>query len=82
MTTQHTKANDRDFVKVNALGESFWIEVLHFDGHDVIGRVDNELLCTDLHGYKLDDVIRCRPTVRRARGQAVTVLEPLRKEGH
>lgn len=49
--------NTKDFVKVHVPGEAFWVYRVSEDVDTLIGRVDNELVCTDLHGYGFNDVI-------------------------
>lgn len=35
--------------------ENPWAEVVHITSSGFVGRLDNELICTDLHGYAYDD---------------------------
>lgn len=45
------------FVKVHMWGERPWVYRLKEEGNVLIGRVDNALLNTSTHGYKLNDVV-------------------------
>lgn len=52
-------AGEKTFFKVCAMGERFWCEVEHvLMGGAFIGRVDNELTCTDRHNLKHNELIK------------------------
>jgi len=46
----------------SAQAESFWVQVTRklADSGEWVGRVNNHLLCTDLHGLKVNDRLRFR----------------------
>ncbi len=46
-----------DYVKVAAEGERFWVEVLSREGDAFTGRVNNDLVRTNLHGLADTDVV-------------------------
>jgi len=52
-----SKVKSGDSVKVAICGERFWVEVTNRDGDNLIGYVDNDLLCTDLHGLAYKDIV-------------------------
>ena len=49
--------NKGTIVKVFLKGESPWAYVLDIVNGNVIGRIDNDLIFTDIHGYKRGDVL-------------------------
>lgn len=51
-----TQASD-NYVKVHMYGERPWVYRMKQEGNKLIGRVDNHLCCSALHGYKLNDVV-------------------------
>lgn len=55
--TQIKKLTVGDFVQINAAGERFWCKVLFVRDTDIVGQIDNELISTDKHGLKADDII-------------------------
>ena len=58
MTNQATANQNSDgYVKVHMYGERPWVYQLKQEGNKLIGRVDNKLLCTHLHGYAFNDVV-------------------------
>lgn len=46
-----------DFVKVCANPERFWIQITEVSGVLLKGRVDNDLISTDKHGYEYEDEV-------------------------
>ena len=46
-----------DFVKVHMYGERPWVYKLKEEGDQLVGRIDNVLANTTMHGYKLNDVV-------------------------
>lgn len=50
-----------DFVKicVNEV-ERFWLHVTERTGDDITGRVDNDLIYTDKHGIKYNDILKVK----------------------
>ena len=52
-------------IKLNLGGESPWGEVITDleDGGKRV-RIDNHLICTDVHGYKFNDVIDVYPHIK------------------
>jgi hypothetical protein len=47
-----------DNIKVGTGGERFWVMVTEIvNRHTIVGTVDNDLICTDVHGFKLGDKI-------------------------
>ena len=46
-----------DNVKVCIGGERFWNVVTEVNENEVKAIINNDLVCTDKHGYSLDDVI-------------------------
>lgn len=51
--------NVLDSVKVSLPGETPWVTCLRFEpkGMLLLGRIDNHLMATDLHGLKFGDVV-------------------------
>ena len=47
-------------VKVAIGGERFWAKIVSIDNGEIKATVDNDLLCTDEHGFKLGDTISFR----------------------
>lgn len=53
-----TAAEIGQSVKVGASGEYFWVEVCDRTTQGVyVGRVDNDLRCTEMHGLKRGDIV-------------------------
>lgn len=53
---------DDGYAKVSAGGESFWLRDCEaVDATTFMGVVDNELVCTETHGLRLDDVVFFTP---------------------
>ena len=50
-----------DSVKVCAAGERFWILVTSTAYCEIVGTVDNDLLCTDEHGLAYGDLVSVEP---------------------
>ena len=48
----------RDMVKVSTGGERFWCEVLERNGEVLLGRIDNDLVCSEVHGLYFNDVVQ------------------------
>lgn len=46
------------YVQIRRAPERFWVEVKEVVGDMVVGRVDNDLLHSDIHGYRDNDTIR------------------------
>ena len=46
-----------DTVKVSVGGERFWTTVTEVEEGEITAIVDNQLVCTDKHGYSLGDTI-------------------------
>lgn len=46
------------YVQIRRAPERFWVKVIDMDGDIVVGRVDNKLLSSDIHGYQYNDTIR------------------------
>jgi hypothetical protein len=51
-----------DYVKLAVGNERFWVKVVKkYADKDMLGRIDNDLVCTAAHGLKCDDLIKFRP---------------------
>ncbi len=55
------KVGPGSFVKVSAGQERFWVKVTGRKNDIITGYVDNDLLMTDSHGYKLGDEVELEP---------------------
>ena len=51
------KIKPSDWVKVCTGDERFWCRVDIVDGDRIFGIIDNDLVCTDIHGLKYGDAI-------------------------
>jgi hypothetical protein len=47
-----------DAVKVCAIRERFWVHVTAIDGNSLIGVIDNDLLFSEEHGLKYEDIVK------------------------
>jgi hypothetical protein len=48
--------------KARGMVERFWIRVTGRTGSSVVGKVDNNLVGTRAHGYKLGDRVKVQPS--------------------
>lgn len=49
---------ENEYVKVHMTGEWPWVFVVRKGDEELIGRVDNHLLCTHMHGFEFNDIVR------------------------
>lgn len=47
-----------DLVRLDCGGEPFWCEVLERNGETLLGRIDNDLVCSEIHGLYYNDVVQ------------------------
>ena len=67
-----------DSMKVVLPGESPWAEVVEvFPDGRWLGRIDNHLVCGDMHDYCKDDLVLFEPPYMANRGILVSVPAPL-----
>lgn len=45
------------YVKICADPERFWVQVTQRDGDKLVGKVNNDLVCTHAHGLSCDDYV-------------------------
>ena len=60
--------------KISIGGESFWVTVMRVetDGR-VVGKVNNDLVCTEVHGLRLNDLVRYTPAAAASQPLAAAV---------
>ncbi len=55
--TELNEIKEGSLLKVATGGERFWVLVISVKGNKIIGKVDNDLICTDKHGLQCDDEV-------------------------